>query len=125
MGIIPLIERGIIPSIEQKEILGAVVNKKSLRINALAGTGKTTTLVMVADVLPEEKILCMVFTKANEIDMKKKFRPGVTIKTTHSIAYQIVKKWTNINLENISPNYRPSPLNYRHIPPLRPHFPFQ
>ncbi len=76
---------------EQKEILGAFKDIDRIRINAYAGTGKTTTLLSIAADNPELKFLILTFNKsvAEELTQKiKKYRlDNVDAKTIHSLAY--------------------------------------
>ncbi|MEM4484110.1 MAG: UvrD-helicase domain-containing protein, partial [Candidatus Methanomethylicia archaeon] len=72
---------------ELSDILSSVKHK-NLVINAYAGTGKTTTLKMIAESNPKKKILYLVFNKAMEVEAKKKFGKNVSITTVHSLAYR-------------------------------------
>ncbi len=68
-------------------------NNEILKINALAGCGKTFTLVAIAKELKEKKFLYLAFNKAIVESSRKKFPKNVDIYTTHSLAYKkIVKK---------------------------------
>jgi F-box protein 18 (helicase) len=76
---------------EQKEILNAFKDIDHIRINAYAGTGKTTTLLSIAADNPKLKFLILTFNKsvAEELTQKiKKYRiENVDAKTIHSLAY--------------------------------------
>jgi len=76
---------------EQKEILNAFKDIDYIRINAYAGTGKTTTLLSIAADNPNLKFLILAFNKsvAEELTQKiKKYRlDNVDAKTIHSLAY--------------------------------------
>lgn len=76
---------------EQKEILSAFKDIDRIRINAYAGTGKTTTLLSIAADNPDLKFLILTFNKsvAEELTQKiKKYRlDNVDAKTIHSLAY--------------------------------------
>lgn len=63
-----------------------------LKINAFAGTGKTSTLIAIANAMPEKKFLYLAFNSAIVAESKKKFPSNVTIQTTHSLAYQRIVK---------------------------------
>ena len=56
----------------------------SLKIQAFAGTGKTTTLAAVAESLPQRKFLYLVFNRAAADDAKLKMPSNVTVKTAHA-----------------------------------------
>ena len=63
---------------------------KTLKVNAFAGTGKTTTLVGYAKARPAKKMLYIAFNKAIQEEAETKFPGNVTAMTTHSIAYRAV-----------------------------------
>ena len=45
------------PSEEQEKIINAIVNNKNVIVNAVAGSGKTTTVLLIANKLQHKKIL--------------------------------------------------------------------
>jgi len=73
---------------EQKAIIAADGN---IRINAVAGSGKTTTLMEYARVRPEKKILYLAFNKSVKIEAEKKLHKNklrnVKVMTAHGLAY--------------------------------------
>jgi superfamily I DNA/RNA helicase len=77
-------------TLEQEEILHETGN---LKINAVAGSGKTTTIIEYARTRnPKSRILYLAFNKSVKLDAKKKFAScgltNVTVETTHSLAYR-------------------------------------
>lgn len=81
------------PSKEQTRALNAIVKAK-LRtvIDALAGAGKTTTLIGAANAIgrlrPNDRVLILTFNKKNAEDAKRKSPKNNTdARTTHSLAY--------------------------------------
>lgn len=84
---IDIFSKNITITEELSDILSSVKHK-NLVINAYAGTGKTTTLKMIAESNPKKKILYLVFNKAMEVEAKKKFGKNVSITTVHSLAYR-------------------------------------
>ncbi|GFR04333.1 f-box DNA helicase 1 [Trichonephila clavata] len=60
-----------------------------IKIVALAGTGKTTTLIHLAQLYPQVKFLNVMFNKAVCEEAKKRFPPNVTCRTAHSLAYTV------------------------------------
>jgi F-box protein, helicase, 18 len=77
---------------EQYEIINSTGN---IKINAVAGSGKTTTIIEYAKARPQSsKILYLVFNKSAKIDAKKKFAEqglyNVVIETAHSLAYRYI-----------------------------------
>ena len=80
---------------EQQEIINSSGN---IKINAVAGSGKTTTIIEYARTRPEKsKILYLVFNKSVKLEAVGKFaKKGlkhVRVETAHSLAYkQVVLK---------------------------------
>jgi superfamily I DNA/RNA helicase len=72
------------PTEEQKRILEA--KGRVIKINARAGTGKTTTLQLIAENHPNEKILYLVFNRKNREEAEKIFPNNVKIATVHAFA---------------------------------------
>jgi len=74
----------ITPTNEQKNILNA--KGRVVKINARAGTGKTATLLMIAQRNLDKKIIYLVFNNRNRQEAKSKFPDNVNIHTIHSFA---------------------------------------
>lgn len=76
---------------EQKAIIESTGD---IKINAVAGAGKTTTLVGYAQKRPQSKILYLGFNKTVREEAKKKFAhlSNVTCETAHSLAYRHITK---------------------------------
>jgi len=74
------------PTQEQLEILSKFKLHKQLKVNAISGSGKTSTLVLLADDNPV-KSLYVAFNKAIAVEAESRFPKHVTCKTTHSLAY--------------------------------------
>jgi superfamily I DNA/RNA helicase len=62
----------------------------SLKVQAFAGTGKTTTLAAVAESLPHLKFLYLVFNRAAAQGAKQRMPPNVTVRTAHAVAFRKV-----------------------------------
>ena len=79
---------------EQNLILVTLkAQEKIVKINAFAGTGKTTTLVTIAKEFTKKRILYLAFNKSIQLEAEAKFPSNTTVKTTHALAYgQIVYK---------------------------------
>lgn len=96
----------MLPTQEQIDIVEAVLTEPVIKINAFAGTGKTSTLLSIANTFKSKKILYLAFNKAIEVEAKKRFPSTVTVKTTHALAYGAVKRYApKINLNKLT-NYR-------------------
>lgn len=62
----------------------------SLKVQAFAGTGKTTTLAAVAESLPHVKFLYLVFNRAAAEGAEQRMPPNVTVRTAHAVAFRKV-----------------------------------
>ena len=69
------------PTQEQHDIVLAVNTRENLLVSALAGTGKTTTLRLIAEAYPDRKVLYLAYNKNMQLDARKIFpahvRPSV------------------------------------------------
>ena len=76
---------------EQIKIVNSIGN---IKINAVAGSGKTTTLIAYAQQRPKDRILYLAFNKSVRIEAEKKFAEqglkNVRIETAHSLAYDFI-----------------------------------
>jgi hypothetical protein len=94
----------IIPSEEQKNVVSAIISKvKRIAVNALAGSGKTTTLVGAANALakrdPNARIFVWQFGRDNREQAMSRFSPDSTlIHTFDSAGY-------NFGDQNLRKNY--------------------
>lgn len=74
---------------EQKAIVHSTGN---IRINAVAGSGKTTTIIEYARARPDSRILYLAFNKAVKLEAVRKFAAlgldHVKVETAHSLAYK-------------------------------------
>jgi superfamily I DNA/RNA helicase len=77
---------GILATQEQLDIVETAKNGQDLRIQAFAGSGKTSTLVLVSQELIKPS-LYLAYNKAMAEEAKAKFPPHVEVRTTHSLAY--------------------------------------
>ena len=89
------------PTIEQKEIIQSLPDNKVLKINAFAGTGKTSTLQMLTNHYATNKFLYLAYNKSIELEAKDKFGRNVEVKTVHALAYRYVISSTDLNLKKI------------------------
>ena len=92
------------PTKEQNIILSESLNHAISIVNAFAGTGKTSTLIMLTEFYKSRKFLYLAYNKSIEIEAKEKFdtNNNVKVKTTHALAFHYVARFTNINLKNIT-----------------------
>lgn len=75
------------PTAEQQAIVDAALTGDSLVIEAGAGTGKTSTLKLIADALAPKRGLYLAYNKAIQTDAAASFPSNVQCKTAHSLAY--------------------------------------
>ena len=76
------------PTLEQQHIIDAARSPASLMVNALAGTGKTTTLTMLAAALPKEPSLALAFNKKIKEELEKRFPPHFTVMTMNGLGHR-------------------------------------
>lgn len=74
------------PTKEQQACITAIAYASMLQIRACAGSGKTTTLNMMAESQPVES-LYLAFNKQTAAEAAARFPGHVTCRTTHSMAY--------------------------------------
>jgi superfamily I DNA/RNA helicase len=80
---------GFTPTQQQLDIVAAAKKYDALKIDALAGSSKTSSLVLVANNLPVRS-LYLAFNKAMAEEAKSKFPHHVEVRTSHSLAYREV-----------------------------------
>lgn len=74
------------PTDEQEAVLAA--NGRIIRVNARAGTGKTTTLVMLSEKYRHQRILYLVFNSKARENAQQRFPKNVQVHTIHSFAFR-------------------------------------
>ena len=76
------------PTTEQEEILTtARTSDISMMISAYAGTGKTTTLVMLAEALPQVPALALAFNVKIKKELEARFPPNFIVKTLNGLGH--------------------------------------
>lgn len=85
------------PTQEQLAAIKMVDNKDRVKGYALAGTGKTTLLTMMADYFSDFKILYLAFNKPIAEEAKRKMPGNVEVRTIHSLAYKHIGKYFQIS----------------------------
>ena len=66
---------------EQRDVVAALDRRKRIKVYALAGTGKTTTLKAIAELHPKLRMLYLAFNKAIADEARGKFRSNVEVRT--------------------------------------------
>ena len=74
------------PTEQQLNCIAAAINHMIVKIEAGAGSGKTSTLKLVSAELPQSS-LYIAFNKVTANEASEKFPSHVTCKTTHSLAF--------------------------------------
>jgi hypothetical protein len=78
------------PSDEQQKIIHSITNGKNVVVNSVAGAGKTTTLLFIAQQNPTKKILQVTYNKQLKLEVRNKITKfnitNVEIHTYHSLA---------------------------------------
>jgi superfamily I DNA/RNA helicase len=82
--------RSLMAAGEQQAIIDASQSGADLVIEAGAGTGKTSTLRLVAATQPRRRGLYVAYNKAIATDAKRSFPTSVTCATAHSLAFRAV-----------------------------------
>lgn len=78
------------PTDEQQTILDTAKSSKSnIMLNALAGTGKTSTLEMLEGVVKQKPILYLVFNKRNADEAKERMLGTTSVKTFNALGHGI------------------------------------
>lgn len=80
---------GPAPTGEQQDVIDAAQSGHHLVVQAGAGTGKTSTLVMVAEARRVPTIY-LAYNKATATDAAARFGPHVQCRTSHSLAFAAV-----------------------------------
>ena len=78
------------PTAEQQAIIDFVVGRRHLRVMALAGCTKTTTLEMAARACDTRSILYLAFNKTVADEARRRFPRNVDARTGHSLAFKAV-----------------------------------
>ncbi len=78
------------PTPEQAAIVDAAAGGDDLVVEAGAGTGKTSTLKLVAGRLGRQRGVYIAYNKAIQVDAQRSFPSSVLCKTAHSLAYGAV-----------------------------------
>lgn len=80
------------PTTEQQRAIDLFHDGGSLAIEAGAGTGKSSTLVMIAESASDVRFQYTAFNRAIVQDIGGKLPSNASAKTAHSMAYKVVGK---------------------------------
>lgn len=73
---------------EQRAVVEALHRRNQIKVYALAGTGKTTTLRSIGKKFQDFRMLYMAFNRAIAEKARGKFTPNVEVRTVHSLAWK-------------------------------------
>jgi F-box protein, helicase, 18 len=98
----------VVLSEQQEKILEVskkLKNQEILKINAFAGTGKTTTLTKITNSLIDKSFLYLAFNNDIVKEAKTRFRSNTFATTINSLAYKeiVTKKDYKLSKNNFSP----------------------
>ena len=86
---------------EQEQCVEAAIQGKNIKIKAFAGSGKTSTLVAIANEL-QGRGLYLAYNKAIKDDALGKFPKNVECKTAHSLAYKKYARSLKGRVQNLN-----------------------
>jgi hypothetical protein len=78
----------VTPTAEQQQVIDWFVEGVSFKVQAYAGTGKTSVLTMAASACPDRRGRYLAFNKAIVVDAAKKMPDNVEVSTAHALAYR-------------------------------------
>src|SRR6266403_4469445 len=85
-----MLDKPLPPTDEQLDIFAAAtLTKDNLMLNALAGTGKTSTLELIEKAVPAKPILYLVFAKKNADEATERMLSTTTVRTFNSLGHRI------------------------------------
>jgi hypothetical protein len=76
------------PTPEQEAALQAFRSGKDLKLIAVAGSGKTTTLRLMAEAAPHKRLMYLAFNSSVKTEGKRKMPRNVQVLTLHGLAYR-------------------------------------
>jgi len=80
----------VTPSGEQQEIINAVAQGSNVLVDAVAGSGKTTTVLSIARALPQKRIVQITFNALLKLEVRAKVNEAglhnLSVYTYHSLA---------------------------------------
>lgn len=76
------------PTPEQEAALEAFLKGENMKLRAVAGSGKTTTLRLMAEAAKDRRILYVAFNRSVKEEAQGRFPPNTTVRTLHGLAYE-------------------------------------
>jgi len=81
------------PTKEQRTVIEKVGEERYLKIEAFAGTGKTTTLELITRAYPFKRFLVLAFNRAVAEELQHRMGRNVHATTIHSLAFRYLKRY--------------------------------
>lgn len=78
------------PTPEQEEAVAAFQSGEDLKLVAVAGSGKTTTLRLMAEATPKRRLLYLAFNRSVREEGQRRMPGNVVVLTLHGLAYREV-----------------------------------
>ena len=109
------------PSEEQQRIIDFIKDGKNVTVNAVAGSGKSTTIISLALQIPKKNILQITYNSMLRHEMKEKIKhhslPNLTIHTFHSLAvkYYSIYAHTDSEIRHILEENTPPKIDFPRI----------
>ena len=97
----------ITPSYEQQKVIDNVIQGKNVVVDAVAGSGKSTVVLMTASIMPNRSFLQVTYNSMLRKEVKDKIHewelPNLTVHTYHSLAVRYYNRQahTDIEIQNI------------------------
>src|SRR5882724_7100871 len=60
----------------------------NILLSALAGAAKTSTLVLIAEAIPDTQMICLAFNKRIAVEMQERLPPNCTAMTLNSLGHR-------------------------------------
>ena len=83
------------PTAEQTAIIDAALTGQNVTVKALAGTGKTSTLALIAESMIKSEIAYVAYNTDIAEEAKGRFPANTDARMAHSFAYQAIVKPNN------------------------------
>jgi superfamily I DNA/RNA helicase len=84
------------PSPYQEAILAELKNSsKNIMVQAVAGSGKTSTLKLICETLPRQYVVALAFNKVSAEAFKEKLPAHIESSTMHSYGFTVLRKYTS------------------------------
>ena len=108
------------PTKEQIIALETIANGNNLKLNAFAGAGKTSTLIMMAEKLSHKQGIYLAFNKGIAQEAQRKMPRNVVARTFHSMAYSAMPPWMaerfrerEMHINEFCRSFKVNNINYR------------